>query len=186
MISDVLSEAVGRVREYLGDPVYANTYSGELRQQLLALTEQMERMRVTLDTPPASPAQLVEDAAKGQGLPYAFSGPTSDGLGWHAGFRDARSGLPVTNTRYHEAFPAIVDSVLHELHSSWLGDSVSEFVGLVMARTKAFEERTTQQIRAVQQEMAEARAKADAALAAKANVTERAASPKRKRSRELN
>jgi hypothetical protein len=52
MISDVLSDAVDRIREYLDDPVYATVYSGELRERIERLVQQMDRIRAELDLPP--------------------------------------------------------------------------------------------------------------------------------------
>ncbi|NDF00522.1 MAG: hypothetical protein EB034_19975 [Verrucomicrobia bacterium] len=53
MISDVLSEAIHDMREYLSHPGTAAAYQS-LRPRLELLIADMETMRVTLDTPPKS------------------------------------------------------------------------------------------------------------------------------------
>ena len=53
VISDVLADALDRIREYLDDPVYATMYDGELRNDIERVVQQMERLRVELDRPPA-------------------------------------------------------------------------------------------------------------------------------------
>ena len=55
MISDVMHETVANLDHYLNDPVYAKTYTGELRQRILRLRNEAEGIRVLLDTPPGSP-----------------------------------------------------------------------------------------------------------------------------------
>lgn len=50
MISDVLSEAVDEVDRYLND--FEDMYRGSLRRDILALRDEMERMRARLDTCP--------------------------------------------------------------------------------------------------------------------------------------
>jgi hypothetical protein len=53
VISDVLADAVDRIREYLDDPVYATMYAGELRNDIERVVQQMDRLRAELDRPPA-------------------------------------------------------------------------------------------------------------------------------------
>ena len=49
MISDVLSEAVWKIDQYLQDqPI---RYSGDLRQRIVAVRDAMDAMRSELDTP---------------------------------------------------------------------------------------------------------------------------------------
>lgn len=52
MISDTLSEAVDDIRRYLDDPVFADVYSGDIRQQIETTVSAMDATRVMLDTPP--------------------------------------------------------------------------------------------------------------------------------------
>ena len=51
MISDVLSEAVADIRDYLADPITADCYT-TVRGRIDALVADMEAVRVILDTPP--------------------------------------------------------------------------------------------------------------------------------------
>jgi hypothetical protein len=55
MISDVLSEAIEQIRDYLTNPVYAGVY-GEpaepFRQRIEKLVAEMDEVREILDTPP--------------------------------------------------------------------------------------------------------------------------------------
>lgn len=52
MISDVLSDALDEIRRYLDDEVTGDWYVGALRQRILALTDQMEEVRIILDRLP--------------------------------------------------------------------------------------------------------------------------------------
>ena len=52
MISHVLSEAVREIREYLNEPAYANTYQGEVREEIEAVVAAMDAVRAKLDAPP--------------------------------------------------------------------------------------------------------------------------------------
>lgn len=52
MISDVLSEAHEYIRSYLDDPVFAETYSGELRAEIERVMAAMGSLRERLDRPP--------------------------------------------------------------------------------------------------------------------------------------
>jgi hypothetical protein len=51
MISDVLSDAVGSIDDYLENPQYNAWYSGELRERIIKLRNEMDAMRAELDTP---------------------------------------------------------------------------------------------------------------------------------------
>lgn len=55
MISDVLHDAVDGLDDYLGDPLYDTMYSGELRDRLIKLRNEMSELREELDHPPAAP-----------------------------------------------------------------------------------------------------------------------------------
>ena len=50
-VADVLSSAVDEIREYLSDPLYANTcaYQEELREEIEACVATMEALRAKLD-----------------------------------------------------------------------------------------------------------------------------------------
>lgn len=50
MISDTLAEAICDIDRYLED--YPETYSGDLRELVLAIREHMDKLRAELDTPP--------------------------------------------------------------------------------------------------------------------------------------
>jgi hypothetical protein len=52
MISDVLFKAVDEIDDYLKDDVFANTYTGKLRKDIINLRDKMDIMRKRLDTPP--------------------------------------------------------------------------------------------------------------------------------------
>jgi hypothetical protein len=52
MISDVLADAVDRIREYLSDPVFASVYTGSLRCEIERVVAEMDRIRAELDLPP--------------------------------------------------------------------------------------------------------------------------------------
>jgi len=51
MISDILSEAVSEIDRYLTDKVFKGVYSGELKEQIIVLRNNMEEMRKELDDP---------------------------------------------------------------------------------------------------------------------------------------
>jgi len=53
MISDVLAEATTKIDRYLSDDVFANCYEGEMRTRILKLRDEMESVRIVLDTPPS-------------------------------------------------------------------------------------------------------------------------------------
>jgi hypothetical protein len=57
MIADVLSEAHAHIQSYLGDPIYAETYSGELRAEIERVMAEMESLRQKLDRPPTQVEQ---------------------------------------------------------------------------------------------------------------------------------
>lgn len=64
MISDVLSDAVGRLDHYLDDPLYDSVYQGDLRADLIALRGVMDAMRQRLDQPPHAPELSIEAIAR--------------------------------------------------------------------------------------------------------------------------
>ena len=49
MISDVLSDAISKIDNYLDDPLYAEWYSGDLRAEINSLREAMEKLRIKLE-----------------------------------------------------------------------------------------------------------------------------------------
>lgn len=53
MISDVLSEAVAEMDRYLNGAVWADTYTDQTREEIVALRTLMDAARRRLDTPPA-------------------------------------------------------------------------------------------------------------------------------------
>jgi hypothetical protein len=57
MISDVLSDAHASIRSYLADPIYAEMYSGELREEIEGVLAAIESLRQKLDRPPAQAEQ---------------------------------------------------------------------------------------------------------------------------------
>ena len=57
MISDVLAEACDQIREYLEDPVFADTYAGKMRDEIERVVGEMDRLRAKLDLPPAHAEQ---------------------------------------------------------------------------------------------------------------------------------
>lgn len=54
MISDVMADAVREIDRYFTDPVFADTYGGELRKRIIRCRNEMEMIRSVLDTPPNS------------------------------------------------------------------------------------------------------------------------------------
>lgn len=60
MISDVLSDAVDQIREYLTDPVFAEAYSGKVRVKIERVVEKMEELRAELDQHPTPGSRLPE------------------------------------------------------------------------------------------------------------------------------
>jgi hypothetical protein len=57
MISDILSDAHAHIQSYLGDPIYAEIYSGELRAEIERVMAAMESLRQKLDRPPVQAEQ---------------------------------------------------------------------------------------------------------------------------------
>jgi len=51
MISDILSEAVSEIDRYLTDKTFEEVYSGELKERIVVLRNNMEEMRKELDDP---------------------------------------------------------------------------------------------------------------------------------------
>jgi hypothetical protein len=54
MISDVLSDAILQMRGYLEHSATRGCYTGEIRARIIALGNEMEAVRVILDTPPTN------------------------------------------------------------------------------------------------------------------------------------
>lgn len=52
MISDVLSDAISKINEYLEEPLYGRVYGGEIRDKILSLMDEMEKLRIELDEVP--------------------------------------------------------------------------------------------------------------------------------------
>jgi hypothetical protein len=52
MISDVFCECVIELDRYLNDPIFEDTYQGELRDGVIRLRNQAEYLRALLDVPP--------------------------------------------------------------------------------------------------------------------------------------
>jgi hypothetical protein len=53
MISDILSRTVGELDHYLSDPIWDETYAGEIRERLIRLRDEADNLRSVLDAPPA-------------------------------------------------------------------------------------------------------------------------------------
>jgi hypothetical protein len=51
MISDILSDTVSDIDQYLGNPLYDDWYRGALRDRIIALRNEADAIRVELDTP---------------------------------------------------------------------------------------------------------------------------------------
>ncbi len=54
MISDVLVEACEQIKQYLDDPVFAGAYSGTVRDEIVRVVDEMDRLRGVLDQPPTA------------------------------------------------------------------------------------------------------------------------------------
>jgi len=52
MISDVLSDAVVSIQEYLDHPGTRDCYGGAVRKRIVDLMAQMDALRIELDAPP--------------------------------------------------------------------------------------------------------------------------------------
>jgi hypothetical protein len=64
MISDVLSEVIPEIDNYLNEEVFKKCYEGELRTAITELRDQAKAIMVTLDTfPGASPKNRLEQDA---------------------------------------------------------------------------------------------------------------------------
>jgi hypothetical protein len=53
MVSDALADACEQIRDYLDDPMYAQMYSGKLRDEIERVLAEMEALRIMLDAPAA-------------------------------------------------------------------------------------------------------------------------------------
>lgn len=89
MISDVLSEAVNDIDGYLNDTRFLDTYSGDLRERIIALRNDMHAMRKELDTPPdlefnpvaiRQPESIREFQSIGRGLREAPEAQLTEGF----------------------------------------------------------------------------------------------------------
>jgi hypothetical protein len=49
MISDILFETVEGLDHYLNDPVFERTYRGELRERIIKLRNEAEKLQIELD-----------------------------------------------------------------------------------------------------------------------------------------
>lgn len=63
MISDTLSETVGSLDYYLNEPTFAHIYAGSVRDELQKLRDDIEAMRVKLDS--AISPEWIGDTSKG-------------------------------------------------------------------------------------------------------------------------
>ena len=52
MISDVLCDAVDEINRYINDDTFSQVYAGKLRKDIISLRDNMDTMRIRLDTPP--------------------------------------------------------------------------------------------------------------------------------------
>jgi hypothetical protein len=52
MISDVLTEAITAMDDYLAEPVYAEVYAGDLRERILQCRDHMDAIRGALEREP--------------------------------------------------------------------------------------------------------------------------------------
>lgn len=53
MISDVLSDAIAEIDEYLANPHYKDWYDGDLLKRIIEVRNAMESVLRELDTPPS-------------------------------------------------------------------------------------------------------------------------------------
>jgi len=58
MISEVLHDAVMDMDRYLGDALFKDLYSGQIRADLVDLRNRMDEMRVRLDAMPPARGDL--------------------------------------------------------------------------------------------------------------------------------
>ena len=59
MISDVLSDAITSIDEYLNDEIYDEIYTGRTLEEIKAVRLIMENLRIKLDTPPVPDDEIV-------------------------------------------------------------------------------------------------------------------------------
>jgi len=52
MISDILSDAVGKIDQYINEPIYHKVYFGEERINIINLRNEMDKLRIRLDELP--------------------------------------------------------------------------------------------------------------------------------------
>jgi hypothetical protein len=52
MLFDTLTHALNEIDYYLNNPTYASIYTGELRDRVMRLRNDMNQIRIDLDTPP--------------------------------------------------------------------------------------------------------------------------------------
>lgn len=55
MISDVLSSAIDDIDYYMNDSFYDDIYKDQIRDEILTLRQQMEKLRLKLDEVPSEP-----------------------------------------------------------------------------------------------------------------------------------
>ncbi len=65
MISDVLHEAVSEIDRYLNEPVFRDTYTGQMRKELKALRTMMDSARQRLDAPPKQKREIAITVQRG-------------------------------------------------------------------------------------------------------------------------
>lgn len=75
MISDVFSDAVSDLDSYLKNEDYDDMYTGDLRERIILIRNQMEAMRIVLDASPSGPRMTYSDA-----LRRAFNNAFDEGL----------------------------------------------------------------------------------------------------------
>jgi hypothetical protein len=62
MISDVLSKTVDDLDNYLNDPFWDKVYSGELRERIIRLREEVDEVRVLIDGKPGKTREQATNA----------------------------------------------------------------------------------------------------------------------------
>ena len=79
MISDTLSDAIQSIQEYLSNEIFDDVYAGETRLSILRVKAEMEKLRIELDNPKASPHQARYEALRLQAS-ERYAEPSDNGI----------------------------------------------------------------------------------------------------------
>jgi hypothetical protein len=72
MISDVLFDAVADIDGHLKNPTFDKCYQGKLRETIIAVRNEMDRVRSLLDEPPGWPNTTTDNPEMFKRSPHAY------------------------------------------------------------------------------------------------------------------